>query len=81
MEYLELIRADNSLYKSRFINILKNNTHYTTKELASIYDKLLGSEKVIVYFKSMEISEMNDFTLELAHLDIFIGYASFHEEN
>jgi hypothetical protein len=81
MHQIELLGTGNKNFKIKFISILKQTSIFDTKTLSSLYDSLLDSKKVIIKFKELDISYLNDIVTELAELEIRIGWASFHEED
>lgn len=81
MHQIELLGTSNKNFRIKFISILKQTSVFDTKTLSSLYDSLCDSKKVIIKFKGLDISYLNDIVLELAELEIRIGQSSFHEED
>ncbi|MDR6763808.1 hypothetical protein J2Y38_004032 [Flavobacterium sp. 2755] len=81
MHQIELLGTSSKNFKIKFISILKQTSVFDTKTLASLYDSLCDSKKVIIKFKELDISYLNDIVVELIELEIWIGQSSFHEED
>lgn len=81
MHQIELLGTSNKNFKIKFISILKSTSIFDTKTLSSLYDSLCDSKKIIIKFKELDVSYLNDIVVELAELEIWIGQSSFHEED
>lgn len=56
MQQIELLGTSSKNFKIKFISILKQTSIFDTKTLSSLCD----SKKVIIKFKELDISYLND---------------------
>lgn len=81
MEKIELLKAENNSYRTKFISLIKSKSEISTVELSRLYDDLLNSSPIIIELDISNVEILNNLILEIMKLDISIGYCSFHEEN
>lgn len=80
METIELLGTNNPNYKVKFISIVRPYVSYSTKELIDMCDSLCVNKEVIVECVNSSTKELNEMVMELMHIGIAFGDASFHEE-